>query len=435
MLIGLANNPNLSRTANYTDRVSGVGSSKTVSVTFPSAGTNYIEFAYAKDGSSFSGGDYGMYRVASGSVVWVSTSIVEKNAAGEWEAKSWSDPVQWTGTSGKDGNDGRIFSYTGEYSSSKSYTGDSRVAQVVKVGLTYYYTTANAGTFSGVTPPNSAYWTIFGANFESVATDILFAKNGTLGSFTFDFATKEFRSAETDGIPTAKYPLGTPNIVLNSETGEAIFNKLESISGTFKRLNCVDDNGNTVGGISFSSSGEMTFSGDLYHQGFNSAKNRSYRFYTSNMWCRGAFGARSRNTMVVYGASAYYYPDGISNTTTRVSVSLTSEVGTNGQRFYYIPLYGTISEASGFPVDLVIFATASSYYYTMSGSIGKTVKVVNAHNGNNGIYIYSNGNAVQLSGGCAGELMNINGFLNPALDSRIVGLGWLFVSFYDNNWS
>jgi hypothetical protein len=157
--------------------------------------------------------------VSAGQTVWVTTSVVEANRFGTWLATGWSTPVQWTGKDGEQGKDGRIFSYTGEYSSSKSYTGNSQIAQVVKVGSTYYYTNANSGTFSGVQPPNSAYWTIFGANFESVATDILFAKNGTLGSFTFDFATKEFRSAESTN--------GVPNIVLNSQTGEATFQKIE----------------------------------------------------------------------------------------------------------------------------------------------------------------------------------------------------------------
>jgi hypothetical protein len=222
MLIGLPNNPDLSRTSNYTDRVSGIGVSKTVSVNFTSAGTNYIEFAYAKDSSGVGGGDYGMYRMIANNdlVLWVSRSVVEQDENGEWTAIGWSDPVQW---SGKSGNNGRMFSYTGEYDNAKSYTGDSKVAQVVKVGDQCYYTTATAGTFSGVQPPNLAYWTIFGANFESIATGLLLAENANLAGLIFHDEKLISQTGTINGIASTDFtnPNFIPNIVIDGRIGHA----------------------------------------------------------------------------------------------------------------------------------------------------------------------------------------------------------------------
>lgn len=123
--------------------------------------------------------------------------------------------------------------YTGIYDASTRYFGTPEVGQLVRMPNepSYYVTLPTVGNRTLPIPPNSTYWepyAIGGASFTSVAADVLYATNGHLGSFTFDYASKEFRSMETDGIPTAKYPTGTPNIILNSETGEATFNRINA---------------------------------------------------------------------------------------------------------------------------------------------------------------------------------------------------------------
>lgn len=45
------------------------------------------------------------------------------------------------------------------------------------------------------------------------------------------------------------------------------------MSGSFKSLNCVNNSGDIVGGISFGSDGKMWFNGDLYHRGYDYDKN------------------------------------------------------------------------------------------------------------------------------------------------------------------
>ena len=64
-------------------------------------------------------------------------------------------------------------------------------------------------------------------------------------------------------------------------SGDSTFEgTLKGVSGSFTRLNCVNDAGNAVGGISFGSDGRMWFDGDMYHQG--TKEGRSLRFYTSD---------------------------------------------------------------------------------------------------------------------------------------------------------
>ena len=118
--------------------------------------------------------------------------------------------------------------------------------------------------------------------------------------------------------------------------------------------------GDAVGGISFGSDGRMWFDGDMYHQG--TKDNRSLRFYTSDLWCRGVFGARERSIMVVYGSYAYVYTKGADKTGTYIP--LTSGTSSANETYYtvpcYSPRYDYNGETSGFPVDTVIFRITSN---------------------------------------------------------------------------
>ena len=206
------------------------------------------------------------------------------------------------------------------------------------------------------------------------------------------------------------------------------------VSGSFKSLNCVNNDGDIVGGISFGSDGKMWFNGDLYHQGYDYDKKRSFRFYTSDVWCRGNFGARQRNTLVVYGSYGYYYVNGLETETGKVYVSLPSATSSNNETYYTIPLYGTTGDASGFPVDLVIIKVSGTYRYLLSGMKSQRVTVMNANNQNSEIYIYSNGNKVKWPGGTIADCRNIADFMSPSPASNLLGRGWIVGAMNDNNW-
>lgn len=216
--------------------------------------------------------------------------------------------------------------------------------------------------------------------------------------------------------------------VINATSG-TFSGTLKGVTGSFSSLNCVDRNGNVVGSITFGSDGNIWFQGGLYHQA--SAKP----FYTSNVFCRGTFGAYTRNALVVYGSYGYYYPRGLSDSSNRVYVSLSSATSSNNQTYYTIPLYGLSGDAAGMPVDIVIIQVSSgTYRYQLSRIVGKKVMVINANDYNSDIYIYSNGNQIRWAGGEMAECVNIDGFLSPTPNSTVLGRGWLIGAFRDNNW-
>lgn len=254
-------------------------------------------------------------------------------------------------------------------------------------------------------------------------------------NLTEDLAKIKAKRIEFEGLVTVNSKFK----ILQDGTIEAVDGKfsgtLTGVVGSFKSLNCVNGEGKTVGGISFGTDGRMWFSGDMYHQGWDYTKNRSYRLYSANIWCRGNFGASSRNTLVVLGSYGYFYVNGLNTETGKVYVSLVSAQSSNNETYYIIPLYGTSGDAAGFPVDLVVIRTAGTYRYLLSGGKSQRVTVVNAHDQNSNIYIYSNGAKVQWKGGEIADCRNIEDFMTPAPASNLLGRGWIIGAFRDSNWS
>ncbi|WP_373775897.1 phage tail protein [Porphyromonas loveana] len=218
--------------------------------------------------------------------------------------------------------------------------------------------------------------------------------------------------------------------------GESTFGGIVSgITGSFKKLICVNTSGVEVGNIQFGSDGKMWFSGDMYHQGYNYALGRNHRFYSSDVWCRGSIGSNASNSLIIDGAVGYYQTGGL-NAKERASVQVTLErlVSGNGVMYYNIPLYGSVGDAAGFPVDLVIIKSSSRYNYALVGQAGKTVRVVNSNDGLSQ-YIYCNGSLKEVKGGVNMTFTNI-GYQNmiPAVSASVIGAGWLIGGNNDNGW-
>ncbi|WP_106828059.1 hypothetical protein [Parabacteroides pacaensis] len=219
---------------------------------------------------------------------------------------------------------------------------------------------------------------------------------------------------------------------------------LEGVSGSFKNLKCVNSKGEEMGRLTFDGdSGRIWFdNGDIQHQG--GKDGRSLRFLSSDIWCRGGFGARMNCTMVVYGSYAYYYTNGLGGSK-KVTITLTPLVGTNTETYYNLPLYCANEDGAGMPVGLVIFNVSSgTYRYNMVDSfdatlqvdikaVSKTVKVVNGSDAWP-VHIYSNGFLQELPGGCVADYTNIEGFMLPSLPPERLGRGWLRNGYEDNNW-
>ena len=233
----------------------------------------------------------------------------------------------------------------------------------------------------------------------------------------------------------------TPNFKLDS-TGSVwcqngtFSGTVTGVHGSFKTLDCVDSNGNVVGNIQFGSDGRMWFSGDMYHQGYDSAKKRGYRFYAADIWCRGMFGHRQKTMALVFGTHMRIYTKDADNTEdTGVYVALESGM-VSGRRYYKIPLYGfaKYGDASGMAIDMVVINCSSDFYYVFEGmGNGKEWRVING-NDRQTIHFADIGGWHELSGGESLSCAYVNPkFLNPKPTSLGAGVFWS--GEFDLNWS
>lgn len=132
------------------------------------------------------------------------------------------------GSDGQDGKDGVSAAsvYRGDYASNKTYYGNSVRIDIVKYNSMYYISRVDApngtGGFAGVVPTNTDYWNQFGANFESVATNLLLAELANIAGFIFRNSRLESQTL-SDGTTTDGATTKTPMIYLNGKTGQAAF--------------------------------------------------------------------------------------------------------------------------------------------------------------------------------------------------------------------
>lgn len=233
----------------------------------------------------------------------------------------------------------------------------------------------------------------------------------------------------------------TPNFKLDS-TGSVwcqngtFSGTVTGVHGSFKTLDCVDSNGNVVGNIQFGSDGRMWLSGDMYHQGYDSAKKRGYRFYAADIWCRGMFGHRQKTMALVFGTHMRIYTKDADNIEdTGVYVALESGM-VSGGRYYKIPLYGFAShgDASGMAIDMVVINCSSDFYYVFEGmGNGKEWRVING-NDRQTIHFADIGGWHELKGGESLSCAYVNPkFLNPKPTSLGAGVFWS--GEFDLNWS
>ena len=211
------------------------------------------------------------------------------------------------------------------------------------------------------------------------------------------------------------------------------------VHGSFKTLDCVDGNGNVVGNIQFGSDGRMWFSGDMYHQGYDNAKKRGYRFYAADVWCRGMFGHRQKTIAVIYGGNMRIYTkDSDFTDGTFILKSLSRGRTSAGRSYYYVPLYGDGNggDASGMPIDVVVMHCSSDEYYVFTGmGSGKEWRVVNG-NDKQTIHFADIGGWHELKGGESLSCVYIPpSLLNPKVSSTQVGAGVFWSGEADLNWS
>lgn len=209
---------------------------------------------------------------------------------------------------------------------------------------------------------------------------------------------------------------------------------MKGVKGSFYRLSCIDYDGNEVGGITFNSSGQLVFDGDIYSQGYHSKKERSFRFYTSDVWCRGMLGHAESTMAIVKDDKIYYYTKGASKDP--VSFTLESGKTTDGTTYYKVPMYGSHDDASGMPIDVVVFNCSGKYYYLFTSlDNGKRWMAINGNDDGASVYFCDIGGWHELSGGKCASCVYVNpDFLTPVPATNAIGRGVFWSGSNDLNW-
>lgn len=210
---------------------------------------------------------------------------------------------------------------------------------------------------------------------------------------------------------------------------------VSGVHGSFKNLDCVDSNGNVVGSIKFGSDGRLWFSGDMYHQGYDNAKKRNYRFYAADILCRGMFGHRQKTVAYVFNTYMAIYNKDSDDVDHYVIISL--ESGTeSGKTYNKIPLYGfaDYEDTSGFAIDVVVINSSSDFYYVFEGmGNGKEWRVING-NDKQTIHFADIGGWHELKGGASLSCVYVVPRLLAPTTSGL-GAGVFWSGEADLNWS
>lgn len=358
------------------------------------------------------------------------------------------------GDTGNKGEIGNLVYPAGKWISTSAYSVNGKAVPVVLYNDSHYMLISDiSARSSGNTTPDSdtAHWKPFN-EFQSVWAKIVMSEFGKIASAVFsgDYMFSQ-QGVDANGNATSGYSQFTdengtafqPNVLINFLTGifkakgavlkeATISGTLNGVTGTFHELKCINSSGVETGSITFGSDGRMWFSGDLYHQGYDSTLGRGYRNYASDIWCRGVLSNRENAMMMITGSNARYYQNGFYESS--VSVTLTATSG-----IYTIPLCPAFTtspydDLNGFSVNLIVIQNSASanMTYSLESITSKEVTIVNANNGNNNVHVYANNGTYQISGGHVVKMVCTAGML--ASEPTSLGHGWMVETDFDNNW-
>ena len=152
---------------------------------------DYFEYRYAVNGSRStpsrnpSGWSTTVPTVGNLQYLWF--TVAKINGETNSLIQNWSTPARQTpydGVDGRNGDTGPTMVYRGVYDGSKVYYGTSRRVDAVKHNGHYYVARVDAGNgFQNHVPTDTAYWNDFGAEFESIATNLLLAEGANIGDW------------------------------------------------------------------------------------------------------------------------------------------------------------------------------------------------------------------------------------------------------------
>lgn len=325
-----------------------------------------------------------------GKYIWSKTKVTYTNGL-TWE----SDPACITGSQGKTGLPGAMLRPRGVWkANTEYYNNETFIDTVIYDGQNKLCKITHTSTTSF----DSTKWEEF-SEFENVATNVLLAQNATIdvlgtsgifvgnlektegwmitgGAIKHNVTTVELTKGGQIALPeTGGITVGGETFIeagkiktkfIDVETLEVTH--LKGATGSFERLVGVEiENEKEVEkcAIGFSASeGKMYFEGDIQHQGTYEGADgteRSYRFLTADLWCRGEFGHYKMTKITVsanYSANFYVHVYGY---------------GTDTSEHKY--------PESGRPIDCVVMeGSGDSVLRICESAMYKEITVVNNSN-------------------------------------------------------
>lgn len=337
---------------------------------------------------------------------WSSTSPTWQNGKYLWsktkvtytDNSTWeSDPVCITGSQGQTGLPGAMLRPRGVWApNTEYYHNDAFIDTVIYNGQNKLCKITHTSTSSF----DSTKWEEF-SEFVNVATNVLLAQNATIdvlgtsgifvgnlektegwimteGAIKHNVTGVELTSDGKISLPeTGGMTVGGKTFIEAGKIKTEFIDvdtlqvtHLKGAIGSFKKLTANDAAGEEVGTITFGDTADTKsslnidfkttwFGGDLYQQGYNYDESRSWRFYTSDLWCRGEFGHRVMTTIKVYA---------------------------NNDWNFYVHIYGHGSDnnvdrypQSGQPIDCIVMEGNGNYVLRICDSATfKKITVVNS---------------------------------------------------------
>lgn len=307
---------------------------------------DYTEYRYAVNGSKSSapslvatdrspvGWATAMPTVGTLKYLWLTTAIIngQTNALKE----NWTTPIRVTpydGVDGKPGKDGNspVLVFRGNYDSSKTYYGNAQRIDAVKYNNHYYIARIDAGSFSNILPTNTAKWNDFGAEFETIATNLLLAEGANIGDWfiksgqivsTLDETLKN-RIMLQVGVYYGNTLSYQPKIVLESEnsggsqtmtedrtlgsiiTLDATQGTVETRNKDYSAVSYMSPAGifaNRAGQEAMSATSGCTYRASVVGLGFANVNKQDWQVNINQTMIAGIFGRASNNgTAPAYG--------------------------------------------------------------------------------------------------------------------------------------
>lgn len=302
-----------------------------------------VLFYLSISSSSLEGGAWSTTSPAweDGKYLWTKTKVTYTNGS-TWE----SDPVCITGSQGKTGLPGAMLRPRGVWkANTEYYNNETFIDTVIYDGQNKLCKITHTSTSSF----DSTKWEEF-SEFENVATNVLLAQNATIdvlgssgifvgnldktkgwimteGSIKHNVTGVELTSDGKISLPeTGGINVGGKTFIEAGKIKTEFIDvdtlqvtHLKGAIGSFKKLTANNAAGEEVGSITFGDTADTKaslnidfattwFGGDLYQQGYNYDESRSWRFYASDIWCRGQFGHYQMTTLtMLWNANADMY--------------------------------------------------------------------------------------------------------------------------------